>query len=66
VHLFSEDGKFLLHRVYIANTRERPDAVTYQGQVYLVRSTLYNPPHYYQIMKLEAFDQLPEMKDETT
>jgi len=54
VNLVSHDGKRVLARVHIANTRERPDVVMFQSEPYEVVTTLADPAIYRACMFLEA------------
>lgn len=54
VNLFSEDKSHLLAKVFMPNTRERPDVLLYGGKVYEVITTNRTPAEYRLVMALEA------------
>lgn len=56
VHLMSEDGSRLLKRVFIKNTRERPDVIMHKGQPFEVVTTRTPVAQYKQCMFLQAFE----------
>lgn len=59
IHLLSEDKLRIMHGVYIPNTRERPDAVVYDGRVYEVVTTRIPIPQYRLILTLNAVLEPP-------
>lgn len=63
IHLLSEDKLRLLHGAYIPNTRERPDAVLYLGNVFEVVNTNLPIPQYRQVMSLTAVKTPTEKRD---
>lgn len=50
VALYSADLSNLLHTVYIPRTREFPDCVKYQGELYVFNDTTKTPPRYAKAM----------------
>jgi len=63
VHLLTEDKTRILHTVFIPNTRERPDAITYGNKVFEVVTTRLDVPQYREIMVLNAVRTPPQPGD---
>lgn len=59
VNLFSEDRSRLLEKVYMPNTRERPDVLVYGNHVYQVVTTMRSPAEYRRVMSLSAIKNPP-------
>lgn len=59
VMLFSEDEKRLLGTCWVPNTREKPDVIHHDGNVYTVIDSR-PPARYRRCMELVAFSQQPE------
>jgi hypothetical protein len=52
--LLTENQSHVLHYVTIPNTRERPDVILYEGEIYEVVSTRKSPAEYRKCYVLQA------------